>query len=175
MIYLKSILVFFFMSCVSTYALDQPDSLSSDQLYDRADLVAVVTITSGEVNNDLYKVLGSVDSILKGISSHPELKIHFAKSVLFDSPTKLGATYLVHLKKGGDDLFLPVQHHGAMIEVLSLEKERPDIKYALKKLKLKKGNYVVYGDEIWYPELCSSADNKKLCSSYVEILEKSLR
>lgn len=173
MIYLKLIFILFLATPISLAASERPDLVSSNQLFECADMVALITITKGELNDTSYKIEGNVKKEFKGRSNQVDVKLNFSESILFDSPIKLGSTYLVHLKNYGDNSFVPVQAYGAIMEVKALDKERPDIQFSLKKLKLEKTDYVVYGNEIWYPEVCSVYDNIKLCASYVDILGKA--
>lgn len=162
--------------CANTaaYSSEYSKSYKVDHLYEEADLATLITVKSGEKLKSSFEIQGFVDWVLKGSVGEDTIRIKFQTSVLYESPNTLGAVYLVHLKKVETGLFEPLEIHGSVIELSSINKNRPDFDKAIRRLGLVENDYVVQDDIIWYPTACSLSDNKSLCGSYVNLLRLSI-
>lgn len=145
-----------------------------DRLYEESDLAALITVKSGEKLESSFEIQGVVDRALKGTADGESIRISFLTNVLYESPNTLGATYLVHLKRGEIGVFEPLENHGSVIEVSSVNINRPDFDQAIQRLGLAESDHVATDSVVWYPIACAYSDNKKLCGSYAKILKNSM-
>lgn len=174
---IRALQVFIAACCASTavYSNEYSKSFKVDHLFEEADLAALITVKSGEKLTSFFEIQGVIGWVLKGRTGEDAIGIKFQRSVLYEPPNRLGAVYLVHLKKLDSGLFEPLEIHGSVIELSNIDKNRPDFDKAIQRLGLLENDYVAKDDIAWYPTACSYSDNKSLCGSYVDILRFSIK
>ena len=100
-------------------AADSPNlnPYSDGELWDSADLIALVRVESGEYAKDIgYELKVMLLTVLKGSSDKPiSIAAHYP---LLDAPNQLGSTYLVFLLESGAGLYELIHEIRLSVKIL---------------------------------------------------------
>jgi len=171
---MKFTLVLIMLFSSACFAWENPKEISSKELFNSSDVVAILKIIKGElVANNTYQVTGRIEKKFKGDVKSSELAFEHI-GFFSDEPNKLGGTYLVYLKQNKKG-YMSNKLGYSVIEIDKIASDRDDIKLAFSKLNLQQQWVKEAADGFfWYPVVCTYS-SEKLCAKVFNSLDDALK
>lgn len=168
---MKFIFILLFVPVVC-FCSEEYNVTSSDTL-DNADLILVVSLKKGEMQNNILYLEAQIDNVLKGGNVGGLIKFRHIPGGFMESPNVLGGSYIVFLSLDGDS-YKSTYGGYSIVEIGRIDKDRPDLSLVMEKLNLTRKFMVDIDDEVMvYPDICIFG-SRPVCELALSTLRKAL-